>query len=125
MYAGDYHAVSRVASEDMATSLFIGHAVDPTATNFKVALAQAGGGFGILSRGGLAGKDVTVVDYGETQARVGKAVAAGDWAAVANSGWLINVASTTAITVIGRFITAAASGMLAVVKVNPWRGPTA
>jgi hypothetical protein len=126
MYTGQYHAVSRVASEDYNSDSFYLHAVEPVANvNFKVKLAQAGLGFGILANKPKAGENATVVTEGEVEARVGVAVQAGQWAAVANSGWLINVASTTAITVLGRFVTGAASGMIAVVDVDVWRGPTA
>lgn len=128
MYGEETRAVSRVASENLNSDAFRLHFVEQVANvPFKVALAQAGAGYGILANKPAAGENATMVVDGEHEVRVGIAVQAGQWAAVANSGWAINVASTTAISVVGKFVTGAASGMIAVIDLSKggWRGPTA
>jgi hypothetical protein len=126
MYHNSVRNISFVASEDLNADYSIGKAVDLiTNSNLKVAFAQAGGGFGVLQNQPKAGEHATVAVDGEVQVRTGLAVQAGQYAAVANSGFFINVASTTAISVMGRYLTGAASGMLATLRIDKFRGPTA
>lgn len=125
-YHSETKRVSKVASIDLDTAIF--HAVDLTSTVGKVSIAAAGGGYGILVNKPKAGEDAAVVVAGEVETRVGAAVAIGDFAVSAASGWLIKhissfqVASGAVVatkTVLGRFTTGAASGMLATLDVRP------
>lgn len=129
MYTQDNYAVSRVASENYNADAFYLHGVVMVANaNFKVALGQAAGdNYGILGNKPKVGENATVYTRGEQEVRVGVAVQAGQYAMLANSGWFINVASTTAYPIAGRFVTGAASGMIAVLDLDKggWRGPTA
>lgn len=126
MFHNEVCDVSMVASEDLNAGGSIGLAVELVAgQNFKVAYAQAGKGFGVLRNRPKAGEHATVAIGGAVQVRTGKAVAAGDFLMVANSGFFINVASTTAARIMGRAITGAASGMLATMEFEKYFGPTA
>ena len=93
MYHNETERRSKVASVDLDACLF--HAVDLISNvNGKVALAAAGGGYGILANKPKAGEDASVVVDGECEVRVGAAVQAGDFAVAAGSGWLIkNISS--------------------------------
>lgn len=127
-YHNETERRSKVASIDLDTALF--HAVDLISNvNGKVTIAAAGGGYGILANKPKAGEDAAVIVEGETEARVGAAVQAGDYAASAASGWLVahvtsnQVASGSVLNskvILGRFITGAASGMLATVDLDPY-----
>ena len=126
-YHNEAERRSKVASIDLSDALF--HAVDLVANQAqKVSIAAAGTGFGILANKPRAGEDASVVVEGETEVRVGAAVQAGDFAVSAASGWVIKqvtsfqVASGAVFTnkvVLGRFITGAASGMIAALEVDP------
>jgi hypothetical protein len=129
MYHNETERRSKVASIDLDTALF--HAVDLIANvDQKVGIAGAGGGYGILVNKPKAGEDASIVVDGECEVRVGAAVQAGDYATSAASGWLtkFNTASTQVasggvfkpVVVLGRFITGAASGMLAALEVDPY-----
>lgn len=129
MYHNETERRSRVASIDLDTALF--HAVDLIANvNHAVTIAAAGGGYGILVNKPKAGEDASVVVDGECEVRVGAAVQAGDFAASAASGWLVSFINSTQVasggvlkgaTVMGRFVTGAASGMLATLEVDPYQ----
>lgn len=112
---------SYVASIDLSTSLF--KIVDQVANvNHKVAISAAGGGIGILLNKPTAGQDASVAVEGQCEVRVGAAVQAGQGVVSAASGWAIpQTAVTTGAPrqVLGRFVTGAASGMLAAVELNP------
>lgn len=126
MYHTSLVQAPMVASEDLNQDGSVGHAVElVSGQNFKIAYAQAGGGFGVLQNQPKAGEHASVAIAGEPQVRVGKAVSAGDFAMVANSGWFINVASTTSARIMGRFMTNAASGMLATLGIQKFTGATA
>lgn len=126
MYHTDLCQAPLVASEDLNQDGSIGKAVELVANqNFKIAYAQAGVGFGVLQNQPKAGEHATVAIAGEVQVRVGLAVQAGQYAMVANSGWFINVASTTAARIMGRYMTSAASGMFSTLLIEKYRGPTA
>lgn len=126
MFHNEVHDVSMVASEDLNAGGSVGLAVELVAgQNFKIAYAQAGKGYGVLQNRPKAGEHASVAIGGVPQVRVGKAVAAGDFLMVANSGFFINVASTTSARIMGRAITGAASGMLASMGFEKFFGPTA
>lgn len=117
---------SAVASIDLSDALF--KAVDLVGAH-RVSIAAAGTGYGILANKPRAGEDASVIVDGQTEARVGAAVAAGDFAVSAASGWLVSFINSTQVasgavlkskTVLGRFVTAAASGMLATLEVDPF-----
>jgi len=127
MYHNETERRSKVASVDLDTSLF--HAVDLISNvNGKVTLAAAGGGYGILANKPKAGEDASVIVDGESEVRVGEAVQAGAFAVAAGSGWLVNYVASFQVAsggvlaskiVMGRFVTGAASGMLATLDVDP------
>ena len=115
---------SFIASTDMRSHQF--KIVDLTGTAFKVDLAASLKAFGVLVNQPNAGEMATVVVEGETFVCVGAAVTVGSWCVSAATGF--GGASTSSVdqTILGRFKTAAASGMLAVVDVQVLRvGPIA
>lgn len=104
--------------------------VDLVAGNFnKIGHALADQGFGILLNKPQHGEHATVAIAGQVQVRVGAAVTIGSYCVSAASGWALaagigfaDVASDSDYrgqNVLGRFVTAAASGMLAVVDLRP------
>lgn len=111
---------SYVASINLNDALY--KAVELVANSpHKIAIAGAGAGFGILVNKPLAGEDAAVAVSGQQEVRVGAAVQAGQYAKSAASGWLIphTAISTGAPTVVlGRFVTGAASGMIAALEIN-------
>jgi hypothetical protein len=128
-FHSDTERRSAVASIDLSDALF--HAVDLVGAS-RVSIAAAGKGYGILANKPKAGEDAAVIVDGVTEVRVGAAVAAGDYAVSAASGWIIaavasiQVASGSFINskvVLGRFQTGAASGMLAALDVDPYLAP--
>lgn len=112
---------SYVASINLDDALY--HAVDLVAnTPHKVTISAAKGGFGILVNKPRAGEDAAVAVEGEQEVRVGAAVQAGQLAVAAASGWLIPataVSTGAPTTILGRFITGAASGMIAALELRP------
>jgi hypothetical protein len=125
MYHNGLKCITMIASTDLSSGAQH-HIVDQVANvPFKMTGAAAGLGFGILQNSPRAGEHGTVAVEGESEVRVGLAVQAGQYCVSAASGWAIGVASTTANVVLGRYMTGAASGMLAVVNLQPYRGVTA
>ena len=129
MYHNETERRSKVASNDLSGLLF--RAVDLVGgADQRVDVADAGKGYGILVNKPLAGEDASVVVDGECEVRVGAAVVAGEWAISATSGWIVpltagsfQVASGAffaELTVLGRIVTGAASGMLGVLDVDPF-----
>ena len=115
---------SFIASTDMRSHQF--HIVDLTAAAFKVNLAAALKAFGVLQNNPNAGEHASVVVEGETMVAVGAAVSVGDWITAAATGWGAATTSSVDQLILGRCITAAASGMLATVDVDVLRvGPIA
>jgi hypothetical protein len=110
---------SFVASTDMRSHQF--HAVDLTATFGKIDLAAAKAGFGILFNNPNAGEHASVVREGETFVRVGAAVSIGDLVTSAATGWVVDVTSSVAQNVLGRMLTAAASGMIGTIDLDWFR----
>jgi hypothetical protein len=91
--------------------------------NFKVDAAGASNAlapFGVLNNAPRAGENASVVTGGITMVRVGAAVQASQKATSATSGWAIAAVQGAEATknVVGEFITGAASGMLAALKVE-------
>lgn len=98
-----------VASVDLNTSQY--HIVDLGADAHKVTIGAAGGGFGVLQNKPLAGEHATVAMEGITKCIAGGAVAVGNYITSAASGYASVVVSTDAgDKVVGRALTAAASG---------------
>lgn len=126
MYHNHYKTFAAIASIDLNAAGAVGLGVDfVPATPFKVTWAAAGQGYGVLMNKPKAGESAELVTEGEVEVRVGLAVVAGSYAMCAASGWFIGTNSTTAQHIMGRFITSAASGMLATLDVRPFNGPTA
>lgn len=124
MYNSDVRHVSGVASINLtdAQNKFVDQISN---TPFKFTISAAGGGYGILVNKPQAGEDASIAIEGQQQVRVGVAVQASQYCTSAASGWAVNIASTTVSKIAGKFVTNAASGMLAVVDLNPFVGPTA
>lgn len=126
MYSNNKESRTFIASGDL--SGMQNRVVDLLGSFNKVGHALAGGGFGILDNKPQNGEHATVNVEGELLVRVGAAVTAGQFGISAASGWAIaHVASTqvasgavlTSQVVLGRFLTTAASGMLATIEFNP------
>lgn len=91
--------------------------------NFKVGAAGASNAlapYGVLSNAPKDAENASVVTGGITMVRVGAAVQAGAKATSAASGWAITAVQGAEATknVVGYFITGAASGMLAALKID-------
>jgi hypothetical protein len=122
MFTQDEKIDSFVASGDL--SLCINRLVAPLANaNFKVGLAGASNAlapYGVLNNAPKDGENASVVTGGITMVRVGAAVQANTKATSAASGWAITAVQGAEATknVVGEFLTTAASGMLAALKVE-------
>lgn len=130
MYSIDGEVEAFVASGDLSSCL--NRIVTMLSTDFKVGLAGAGQGFGVLANEPKNGEHAAVYTDGVVMVRVGGAVSAGDLITSAASGWgaiatnTIQVASGSFIEnidIIGRARTGAASGMLAAVDLEPFTRP--
>jgi hypothetical protein len=122
MYANDEETESFVASGDL--SLCLGRVVAPLAANFKVGLAAANTGNGVLLNAPKDGEHASVVVEGRTMVRCGDAVTAGQYLTNAASGWAIPAAVTAGKQhVFGQARTSAASGMLAAVDLKEFYLP--
>lgn len=124
MYTSKEEVVSAIASTDMRSHQF--KIVDLTTTNFKIDLAAALKGYGVLQNAPNAGEHASVVTEGETMVKVGAAVTAGDWVTSAASGFAVATTSSVDQVLLGRVVAGASSGMLAAINVDPNRvGPIA
>lgn len=110
-----------VASGDL--SLCLNRIVDMIGADFKIGLAGANGGFGVLANAPKNGEHAAVATDGVVMVRVGAAVTQGDNITSAASGWGVKVTSGSGQAVIGRAETGAASGMLAAVKLKQFYRP--
>lgn len=110
MYTKNEEFSSFIASTDMRSHQF--KVVDLTAAAFKIDLAAAKAGYGVLANNPNAGEHASVVREGETAVITGAAVAVGDMVTSAATGFVVKVTSGASQKVLGRMITAAASGML-------------
>lgn len=122
MFTEDETFTSFVASGDL--SLLQGRLVATLPVNFKVGAAGASNAlapYGVLANAPKDGENASVVTGGTTMVRVGAAVAAGAYITSAASGWGITAVQGVETTknYVGKALTAAASGMLAAVKVLP------
>jgi hypothetical protein len=123
-YTSGEKFVSKVASTDMRSHQF--KIVDLTTTFGKIDLAAARKAYGVLANKPNAGEDAQVVTEGETLVQVGAAVAVGDWVTAAATGFAAATTSSVDQQILGRVVSAAASGMYATVDVDVFRvGPIA
>ena len=108
---------SFVASVNLNTSQF--HIVDLSTAAHKVTIGAANGGFGILQNKPLAGEHATVAVEGMSKCIAGAAVAVGNYITSAASGYASVVVSNDAgVKVIGRAVTAAASGSVFTLEID-------
>jgi hypothetical protein len=106
-----------VASVDLNTSQF--HIVDLSTAAHKVTIGAAAGGYGIVQNKPLAGEHATVAIHGASKCIAGAAIAVGDYITSAASGYASVVTSGgSAKKVIGRAVTAAASGSVFTVEID-------
>jgi hypothetical protein len=110
-----------VASGDL--SACVNRIVDMIGTDFKIGLAGANGGFGVLANAPKNNEHAAVATDGVVMVRVGAAVTQGDNITSAASGWGVKVTSGAGQSVIGRAETGAASGMLAAVNLKQFYRP--
>tara|TARA_R110000868_G_scaffold352564_3_gene613812 strand:- start:4346 stop:4726 length:381 start_codon:yes stop_codon:yes gene_type:complete len=115
-FSNDAKPTTFVASTDMRSHQ--NGIVDLTTTDHKIDMAAAGGAIGILINNPNAGEHAAVAIEGIALVRVGLAVTAGDIITSAATGWGTDVTSGAAQWVVGRALTAAASGMLTEVDIN-------
>lgn len=108
---------SFVASGDLS---LLQHRIVSVIGPFKVGVSGVGDGYGILQNKPRDAEHAQVGTEGVSMVRVGAAVNAGSLATSAASGWAVQTAPTsgTSQKVIGTFLTSAASGMLASVKID-------
>jgi hypothetical protein len=116
MFSNDAQFISLVASSDMRTR--INHIVDLTSTVFKCDLAAAKAGFGVLANAPNAGENAQVAVDGIHTIRAGAAIAVGDMVTAAASGYGAVWVAGAVATLMGRALTAAASGSLCAVKLR-------
>jgi hypothetical protein len=121
MFSQGQKVESFVASGDLSTCL--NRIVDLLATDFKIGLAGAGGGFGVLTNAPKNTEHAAVATDGVVMVRVGAAITSGVFVTSAASGWGVGVTSGSGQAVIGRTETGAASGMLAAVKLGQFYRP--
>jgi len=97
-------------------------------TPFKVTLAAANGGIGVLQNAPLAGEHATVAIRGQLKANAGATISVGDEISAATSGYAavhigsFQVASGSVLiqkTVLGVALTAAASGSVFTMEFQP------
>lgn len=116
MFSSDAKNEAFVASGDL--SLCLNRVVAQLPADFKVGLAVAGAGVGVLQNAPKNGEFAAVATDGITMVRVGAAVTANDYLTSAASGWAVTVTSGAGGDVIGKARTGAASGMLAAVDLD-------
>ena len=124
-YSNRVERVTKIASNDLR--LLQHRVVDLTATAFKATHAVADGGIGILQNKPNAGEHATIAVRGAVKLRAGVAVSVGNKISSAASGWAAvhtqgHVTSDTAAlrdkTILGRAMTAAASGSVFTLELN-------
>lgn len=116
-FHSNLEAITLVATGDLSALQY--RVVDLFTTVHKVTVAGAAGGYGVLLNKPRHGEHASVAIKGQTEVRVGAAVAIGADLTSAASGWAVTITSGASQRVIGRALTAAASGMLATVNLNP------
>jgi len=115
-YSNGATAEAFVSSGDLSTCL--NRIVTQLAVDFKIGLAGAAAGFGILLNAPKDGEFASVATDGVQTVRVGAAVVAGDYITSAASGWGVKVTSGSGQEILGKARTGAASGMLAAVDIG-------
>lgn len=123
MYHANLDIRPYTASGDLSACYL--RAVSQLAADFKVDIAGAGGGIGILVNKPKSGEGASVAVGGECEVRAGVALTAGDFVTSAASGWIIPVSSSTNQSQLGQVKVGCASGMIGVVNLNPVKAPTA
>jgi hypothetical protein len=119
MYNNYEETRAYVASGDLSALQF--RAIDLVG-QFRIGHATAGRALGILLNKPLANEHATVAIRGEVQVRVGSGgVAVGDQVTSTLSGWVQKTTAGEIVDNLGRAVTAAASGHLAVVDLNVTR----
>lgn len=118
MFTQNEEMIALVASGDLSGCL--NRVVDLLGANFKVGIAVAKGGYGVLANAPKDTEHASVVVGGTTMVRVGAAVTAGNELTSAASGWAIAVTAQDSNRVIGRALTTAASGMVAAVRLGQY-----
>lgn len=116
MFSLDAKNEAFVASGDL--SLCLNRIVTQLAVDFKVGIAAANQGVGVLTNAPKDGEFAAVATDGIVSVRVGAAVTAGQYLTSAASGWAVSVVSGSGQEVIGKARTGAASGMLAAVDLD-------
>lgn len=124
-YQNRVASVTRVASTDLGSLQH--RIVDLNATAFKVIDSALEGGFGVLQNNPNAGEHATIAIGGAVKVRGGVAVSVGDLISSAASGWAA-VHTNTQVTsdtaklrskvILGRAVTAAASGSVFTLEMN-------
>jgi hypothetical protein len=125
MFSNGGKAESFVASGDLSGCL--NRIVTLLTTSFKVGIAGAGAGYGVLGNAPKDAEHATVFTDGVVMVRCGGAVTAGDYITSAASGWgaiatnTVQVASGSFlqnVEILGRVEAGCASGMLAAVNLK-------
>lgn len=126
-YENNVKNVTFIASIDLNAHLHM--FVDLAGANaFKVTLAAAEAGIGVLQNKPLAGEHATVAIQGQVKANAGGTIAVGNLIYAATSGYAAvhspgaTVASGSVITervILGEALTAAASGSVFTMEFNP------
>lgn len=117
-YSNRLESETFIASTDLDSNAQF-HIVDIVAAH-KVTCAAANKGFGVLQNKPKAGEHATVAIKGATKVMAGAAISVGDLITSAASGFAATVASGNAgdKLVIGRAMTAAASGSVFTVELD-------
>lgn len=115
MYSQGGKVEAFVASGDLSACL---NRIVMTLADFKIGLATANNGFGVLANAPKAGEHAAVVTDGVTMVRASIALTAGQYITATTSGWAVSVTSGAGQEVLGRVEAGCASGMLAAVNVS-------
>ena len=120
-----------ISSIDLNSAAHLHMFVDLAGTNaFKITLAGSGAGIGVLQNRPLAGEHATVAVGGHVKANAGATITVGQFITAALSGYALGAAEfptntgsagtfITELVVLGRALTAAASGSVFTMDFNP------
>ena len=117
-YSNLRNALSFVAAADLSSHQF--KIVELASTEKQCRLAEGGEGFGVLQNHPESGEHATVMTDGETKVIAGAALAYGNYVTAKSGGWAIPVNSgdVPPLLIMGRVMTAAASGGIATVHIS-------
>jgi hypothetical protein len=115
MYSNNQRNEAFVASGDLSACV---NRIVSQLADFKVGLATAGTGFGVLANEPKDKEHASVATDGVVMVRGGAALTAGQYITAATSGWGVVVTSGAGAEVVGRVEAGCASGMLAAVKLG-------